>query len=251
MADLIKLGSQTAKNGFRNEKEIAVKFNNWLNDEDAQKWLVSMNYNLNEIEYVKAVVISGYKADLNVQVQIKLKEALNIENVQVKLVSNLQGFNQIDKRWLSKYQEMWSIPDDIYQLLSYFTGELAPYKKEVKDPRRMFLNEFTEDERQKIFTWFEQNKMLIVTDILRGRGEFSAEWVLVAQKVANNSLWILKNINDVIQFYFDDGVVEQTRRGSIRIGKITVQRKGGDNGRKTANMLQFKINPALLFKQRE
>ena len=26
-----------------------------------------------------------------------------------------------------------------------------------------------------------------------------------------------------------------------------MQRKGGDGGRKTAQMLQFKINPALLF----
>jgi hypothetical protein len=26
-----------------------------------------------------------------------------------------------------------------------------------------------------------------------------------------------------------------------------VQRKGGDGGRETAKMLQFKINPALLF----
>jgi R.HinP1I restriction endonuclease len=27
-----------------------------------------------------------------------------------------------------------------------------------------------------------------------------------------------------------------------------MQRKGGDGGRETARMLQFKINPALLFK---
>lgn len=26
-----------------------------------------------------------------------------------------------------------------------------------------------------------------------------------------------------------------------------MQRKGGDNGRETANMLQFKINPTKLF----
>ena len=33
------LGSQTAKNGFKNEDEIVIKFNNWQIDEDAQKWL--------------------------------------------------------------------------------------------------------------------------------------------------------------------------------------------------------------------
>jgi hypothetical protein len=31
------------------------------------------------------------------------------------------------------------------------------------------------------------------------------------------------------------------------MGKITIQRKGGDAGKDTVNMLQFKFNPCLLF----
>ena len=46
---------------------------------------------------------------------------------------------------------------------------------------------------------------------------------------------------------FGNGNVEITKQGSIKIGKITIQRKGGDGGRKTAQMLQFKINPCLIF----
>lgn len=106
-----------------------------------------MQYDLQKIEYVKAVVLHGYKADVNVQVQIKLKSALDTENIQVKLVSNKKGFNQIDKRWLSNYKEMWNIPDNIYKL-----------------------------------SWFAINKTLILSDIIKRRGKFSAEWVLVAQK---------------------------------------------------------------------
>ncbi len=106
MKDMVKLGSQTAKNGFKNERDVASKFNNWKTDEEAKNWLLIMNYNLNEIDYVKAEIISGYKADINVQVQIKLKKAMDIENIQVKLVSNKKGFNQIDKRWLKSYKEM-------------------------------------------------------------------------------------------------------------------------------------------------
>lgn len=45
-------GSQTAKNGFKNEDDIVDKFNNWNKDEDAKKWLLIMQYNLEEIEYV-------------------------------------------------------------------------------------------------------------------------------------------------------------------------------------------------------
>ena len=68
-----------------------------------------MEYELTEIKLVKAVVISGFKTDVQVQITIHLAEAINVENLQVKLVSNLKGFNQIDKRWTDKYVEMWDI----------------------------------------------------------------------------------------------------------------------------------------------
>lgn len=245
--DLILRGSRTAKNGFKNEQDIADKFNNWKTDAEAREWLEIMKYDLEEIEYVKAEVISGYKADVNCRIQIKLKSAIDVENIQVKLVSNKKGFNQVDKRWLRNYNELWNIPSDVYKLLQYFTGEIKPYKEKTKDGRRMFLNEMTEKERAIILKWFDDNKMLILTDILRGRGEFCAEWVLVAQKLPENARWVLKNINEVLQHYYGDGVVCMSPRGSINLGRVGIQRKGGDNGRETANMLQFKIDPTELF----
>lgn len=244
--DLITKGSNTAKNGFKNEQDIADKFNNWKVDEDAKKWLKIMNYNLDEVEYVSATVIHGYKADVNVKVQIKFKNAFDVQNIQVKLVSNRKGFNQVDKRWLKSYKEMWNIPNDVYKLLQYFVGELPPYRQGTKDKRRMFLNEFTPQEIDIIIKWFKENKTLIVSDVLRGRGEFCAEWVLVAQKINSDARWVLKNINEVMQHY-SKGEVEMTPRGSINLGRILIQRKGGDNGRDTAKMLQFKIDPTELF----
>ena len=47
--------------------------------------------------------------------------------------------------------------------------------------------------------------------------------------------------------YFGNGEITITKQGNIKIGKIGLQRKGGDGGRETANMLQFKINPCQLF----
>ncbi len=49
-------GSFKAKNDFLNKKEVAQKFNDYLNDKDAQIWLMIMGYDLNKIEYVKACV---------------------------------------------------------------------------------------------------------------------------------------------------------------------------------------------------
>lgn len=242
----IERGSLTAKHGFQNEKEVADKFNNWRYDEDAQQWLRVMNYDLKDIEHVEAVVLSGYKTDVQVQVTIYLKTAIDVRNLQVKLVSNMNGFNQIDKRWIDKYVELWNIPTDIISILRRYTGELPPTISNPRDERRMFADEFNHHEQTLMLSWLKKNQFMIVSDILKGRGEFAAEWILVAQKVAHNARWILKPMNYCLNF-FGNGDVEITNRGNFHIGRITMQRKGGDGGRESANMLQFKINPAELF----
>lgn len=205
-----------------------------------------MKYKLSEIEYVEAIKISGYKTDVQVQVTIKLIKAIDVENLQVKLVSNPKGFNQIDKRWVDKYAEMWDIPPQIVSILKRYTGEEKPSIKKPKDKRRMFANEFTEVEQKAILNWLIKNQSLIVSDILKGRGKFAVEWMLVAQKAEKNAKWILKPMNFCMN-YFGNGEIEITERGNFKIGRITMQRKGGDGGRETAKMLQFKINPAELF----
>lgn len=239
-------GSKIAKDGFNNEKDIANKFINWNNDVEAQQWLKTMGYELNNIEYVYAEVLHGYKTDVQVQVTIKLKNIIEAQNLQVKLVSNQKGFNQIDKRWIKNYADMWEIPDNIIKLLKYYTGEIPPYKQNTRDKRRMFMDEFSEEEQNEILQYFEQNKMLIILDIVKGRGKFAAEWILVAQKYENIFRWTLKPINVAINHY-SEGKVEITNRGNLKIGRIGMQRKGGDAGRETANMLQFKVDPVELF----
>ena len=248
---LINRGSATAKSGFKNETFVVEEFNSWKESELSQSWLKAMNYNLDEIESVKATKVKGsYKADVQVaiNIEIKLTHLTDIQNLQVKLVSNPKGFNQIDKRWLKNYNELWDIPSDVYELLQYFTGEKKPKIDNPKDKRRMFANELSENEQQLLLNFFNDNKTLIVNDILKGRGKLSAEWMLVILKLKNreNIQWALEPINKVLN-HFGNGEVKITPRGSFKIGNITVQRKGGDNGRETANMLQFKINPAELI----
>ena len=246
MNDKQLLGSQTAKNGFRNEDDIVDKFNNWKVDNEAKSWLIIMGYDLEEIESVLAVKIFREKTDVQAQITIKLKNVIDAQNMQVKLVSNPKGYNQIDKRWVDAYNLLWDIPVDILNILKRYTGEIVPNINNPKDERRMFANEFTIIEQKTILKWLEDNKTMIISDILKGRGRLSAEWMLVAQKSNIDSRWILKPMNFCVNL-FGNGNIEITKLGNFKIGKITMQRKGGDNGRKTANMLQFKINPAELF----
>lgn len=248
--NLVERGSQTAKNGFKNEADVIEKFNSWKTDSVAKAWLKAMGYTIDNIEYVKAVKVTGsYKADVQVRVKIiiKLKSQEDIQNLQIKLVSNPQGFNQIDKRWVDKYVELWNIPKDVIEILKQFTGEIKPkLKKGLRDSRRMFLNEMDEKNQMKLLNFIEQNKFLIISDLLKGRGEFSADWVLVILKTDGKIRWALKSINEVMNLY-SQGAIRISEQGSLKIGKIGMQRKGGDGGRDTANMLQFKINPVEIF----
>lgn len=207
-----------------------------------------MGYDLKKIEKVKAIIITGsHKTDVQVQITIYLKEAIAVENLSIKLVSNPQGFNQIDKRWVGRYVEMWNIPESIAEALKLFTGEIKPKRKNLRDPRRMFLDEMDDQTQKLIVNFFSENKILIISDILKGSDEFPVNWMMVAlKKKKENPEWVLKHINHVLNV-FGGGEVRITHRGSLRIGKITMQRKGGDAGRDTSKMLQFKINPMELW----
>lgn len=248
--DLFELGSKTAKDGFRNEDFVVNIFNNWKNNELAKNWLQTMGYKIDEIEDVNTYKIHGnFKADIQViiLIQVKLQKIQDIQNIQVKLVSNANGYNQIDKRWLKSYKELWDIPDNVYITLQYFTGEIEPKIDKPKDIRRMFFYEFNELEQKNVLDFFRKNQPLIVSDIIKGRGKFASEWFLVIlrEKETSEIKWVLKPINEVINFYSGD--VYFSPHGSLKIGKITMQRKGGDGGRATSKMLQFKINPCELF----
>lgn len=249
MKDTKKIGSETAKRGFANEDYIVAKFNNWIEDKDAQSWLAIMGYSLAEIKQVVAVKLHGYKTDIQVQVTITLKCGIDCQNIQVKLVSNPKGFNQIDKRWVNRYMELWDIPEEVAYLLKLYVGEeKIPKDQQVTTQKqnRLFANEFSVEQQTCLLNWLRDNQLMIVSDILKGRGQFSAEWMLVVQKSLSTSRWALHPINKCLNHY-GNGDVYITPRGSIKIGRITMQRKGGDGGRITAQMLQFKINPAELF----
>jgi hypothetical protein len=238
-----EVGSRTARGGFRNEDEIAAKFNDWRTDPEAAVWLRFMGYDTADVTLVSATKPHGEKSD--VQVRVRTRAGEKLEGVSIKLVSSPQGFNQIDKRWLRQYAAKWRMPADVAASLRLFTGEVKP-NGSSRDARRMFLNELPTEQQKRVVEFFTSNKEEIVSDLFSGDGEFAARWMLVALKALDKPRWVLRGIDYTVKF-FAEGPVEITRAGNLKIGRVTMQRKGGDGGRETANMLQFKANPALLF----
>lgn len=239
----VERGSKTAKGGFQNEDEIRDKFNNWKIEADARAWLEAMDHQIAEINSVSASKPHGEKAD--VEVTVKTKSGERVERISIKLVSSPNGFNQIDKRWLKTYAQMWKMPPDVVEALKLFVGETPP-RESSRDKRRMYLDELDETARMAVVKFFTANKDEIVSDLLSGDGLHAAGWMMVTYKATDKPKWIIRSSADAIKFY-SDGPVELTKAGNLKIGRITMQRKGGDNGRETAKMLQFKINPVQLF----
>ncbi len=240
---MVERGSQTAKDGFRNEEIIRDKFNDWSSDLDAREWLQAMSHDPLLIDQVVATKLHAEKADIEVRVRSMAEE--KVHGISIKLVSNANGFNQIDKRWLSTYSEIWKMPPDVVEALRLFVGEVAP-DRASRNKERMFLDELDPDIQKAIVEFFTTRKLEIVSDLISGDGLHKADWMMVTLKTDRQPVWLIRSSRDVVDF-FAEGPVQITKAGNLKIGRITMQRKGGDNGRETAKMLQFKLNPKLLI----
>ncbi len=141
-----ELGSATAKGGFSNEKAVCDKFNNWETDNEAQIWLKVMGYDTRQIDFVKAIHIptrmkrtdierlglkESYeelmrfkKADAQLRIMITIGKIVKIENLSLKKANSDADYNQVDKRWVETYQEMWEFNDNVEFGLKLFMGEI-------------------------------------------------------------------------------------------------------------------------------
>ncbi|MGL4588869.1 MAG: hypothetical protein ACRCUP_01350 [Mycoplasmatales bacterium] len=262
------LGSNTAKSGFRNEKLLVDKFNNYSTDCDAKYWLEFMGYKINNIQKLKAYVIPAgtknienlinseeinefkkfhrfSKADLQVQIEIIIDNIIYRENISAKSTKSTASFNQIDKRKVSTYKEMWNIPDDVSDILECFTGQKSPFdlgytEKDMiisKGSARITSSTMHKLHVEKILNFFNSNKYMILSDIIIGRGPLKADFMIITTD--ENKYDIFRSseiINHFCNFDFEKG----TRTTFLLGNCFSMQRKGGTPDPES---LQFKFKP--------
>lgn len=109
------------------------------------------------------------KADIQVRLSIIIDDVLHQENLSLKKANKSAGFNQVDKRSVRKYKEMWNFDNQIEYWLQAFTGEILPQEiftgeklKNIRDHRRLFLTEIPNNFTTKIINFFTQNKLFVV-----------------------------------------------------------------------------------------
>ena len=239
--------SHIALGGFRNEDWVAGQFND-VDSPYGMEWLKFMGYGQPKKVCAQTTRKMGFfnKADVLVLVDGE------VEWVSVKKFT--AGFNQIDKQWVGKLAKQWKMPDEVSCSLRMYCGEeghrpvdlLGP-SLSTRDKRRFFMDELPAERQAAVISFLDKTKRRIIRDVMAGRGKGAARWILaVEERQHEPSKSVLVQMDAAVR-HCAEGPAMVTKAGNLKLGRITIQRKGGDAGKKTARMLQFKFSPKELF----
>ena len=235
--------SEGARGGFKNEAEVIGLLNSF--DPVTFPWLEAMGFDISRITQV--IAEKGRhktKPDVVVRVLYKSEKVPNEARISVKKQSSTRGFNQVDRGdVVRRYKVLWPMmPEKTVLGLKYFTGLLPPIGNS-RNHARMFLDELPTELLSPVISFFEQNKSLVIKDLLAGREPDQADFFMSTD---SRGLSVVAPMAQVLRSAAE-GPVALSPRGSLMIGKILAQRKGGDGGRDTAKNLQFKADPLQLI----
>lgn len=240
--------SDIASSGFRNEDWVVGEFNNWGHSLWGSSWLRAMGYESPTKVCAQTTRKMGFfnKADVLVLADN------NVEWISVKKF--VASFNQIDKRRVNNFARLWNMPDSVVETLRMYCGEKGHQPDDdlrvYRDKRRFMMTELDQGRQDAVLEFLDRNKRRIIRDVIAGSGKAAARWMLLIEERQNrpNRSAILP-IDAVVRHCIGPALV--TKQGNLRLGKITIQRKGGDAGKDTAQMLQFKFSPKDLFEIEE
>jgi hypothetical protein len=237
--------SEAAHRGLDAEKALIEKINS--QDPDCA-WIVEECCNSNGYGAFKAKK-PGNKEKPDVLLYDDPANIPAMKGISMKTYKPDVSFGQANRGALETYVEELGISYGVAETLRAFV---------VKDHygERTMLNEAPAPEQDALLNFFHQYQRQIVSHVLRGKAkaELKADWLMLHEakdadwisKVGNREFWHLYPMAKVI----DCCCSEQpsiTNAGNLVLGLgITLQRKGGDGGAKTANDLQFKLNPKLI-----
>ncbi|MHA1821952.1 MAG: hypothetical protein ACTSVC_15875 [Promethearchaeota archaeon] len=260
--DKVKRGSRTAKGGFLNEEIILKYFKEWKTNKYGKRFLKEIcKYERIDFNLVKEINVNrvggkGGKADLVLEIPLFNKRL----GISLKKQEE-QGYNHIDRRSAQFFAEKFKFSDIAKLGLYKYCGvegysplELFESKKiseeeysALKDTPlkgkthregkgHFYFYELTKDEQKALLDEFKNKQIQILNFILKGEGKFKADYLIITKHIGEDQyLFYLEPINKTIERA--KGTVTPSKRGTIHMGKITIQRKGGTGG---ATQIQFK-----------
>lgn len=174
---------------------------------------------------------------------------LAMKGISMKTYKPEVSFSQANRGSLETYVEELGMSYGVAQTLRAFVV------KNHKGERTM-LNEAPVSAQDELLRFFQLYQRQIISHVLRGKakGVLKADWLLLHEtinedwisKVGNRDYWHLYPMATVIDCCCTEAP-SITKAGNLILGLgLTLQRKGGDGGAKTANDLQFKLNPKMI-----
>lgn len=235
--------ANAAKRGFRAERLLI----DHINQRDKQtEWVVET-----------AVGRVGYgnitaekpgprdKPDL-----LLLEQRVVCAGISLKTYGPGVSSNQVFRTPVEQYEREWDVPRDIAAIIRNFIG--------IGDSvARVFFDEVGVDEASSVTKFFHQIQPHVVSSILAGKAgaALRADWMMLHEaadeawheRVGNRDFWRLYPMSTVIDVCCSEAPAI-TSEGGLRLGLgLTMQRKGGDGGRASANDLQFKMSPRAII----
>lgn len=215
--------------------------------EDSTKWIID---EINECPYERtgAKIRAGLeKPDVVIYDKSSGKEC---GLISLKCCVDFRtGFNQIKRCSLKNFSTEFDVPVNIQALLRKYTYE-----------RKKFLlkgKKYTQDELDGLTSYLNMKRKALLLSAFTGQAKKSkANWLLLHQwtppnwekNIAKKGRSELISMQDILAI-FDKITVSYSRYGTITFGAgITLQRKGGDKGKDSANDLQFKMRTLPLLK---
>ncbi len=171
------------------------------------------------------------------------------QGISIKTYKPDVSFGHASRGTVETYTADLGIPNFVAETLRAFAVEDG-------DGNRTMLNKALPTSQQQLLDFFTKYQRQIVSHVLRGKAykELKADWMLFHEakddqwvnSIGDYNFWYLYPMAKIIDFCCSEPP-SLTKAGNLVLGPgLKLQRKGGDGGAKTANDLQFKINPKLI-----
>jgi hypothetical protein len=235
--------SDAARNGRKAEEILAGHIQS---NDDSTKWIVE---EISENSYSK----TGAKHRAGIEkpdvVLFDRQSGKDYGFISLKCCKDFAtAFNQIKRCSLTNFCKEFSAPKSIELILEKYTYRR---KKLLRDG-----NNYSQNELEELLLFLNKNQKPLLISAFTGQAKQpKANWLLLHQwkfpdwqrNIACRDRSRLISMQEVIAT-FEDIQATFTKRGTITFGAgVTLQRKGGDNGKESANDLQFKLRIAPLL----
>jgi hypothetical protein len=232
--------SQTAINGFKEEEKVCKD----LSKEPIKHAFASMcGNNYNECNKVTGI----YKTDIQSK-DGKLK-------AQVKKFKNGQ-FQQIDRHWISvlieHIPELLEVSQILKELIEYPLLQNGTHVDKRHPLKKLCTSYYSQETLDNLLSVLNKHKRKILTFAFLGiNKEMQPEYLFGVEYINNTrSKLVVFKINEIICYLESLEFKISPRKTAILLGDngtLSLQRKGGDSGKKSSNQLQIKLIVSRLF----